>query len=327
MHTVSLDISPDMLRIGQQRLGPGARLTAGDFESLPFAPDSFDRVVCISALHHVPDIPRALREIQRVLKDDGVAVFSEPGRGHADSPQSRTEMQELGVLERDVVAGELMDECLRAGFSRVSVHPYIFPLPAYSPEDWHNLRACQEPWPVITGLEARLGWQSLVTLRDAIEAHPVIVARKNEPRIDSRRPGILRAEIGVTSAPQQVSPGETFTIEASVRNSGDTLWLAEPTPIGGFVALGAKLVDTNYQLLIHDYGLAYLTRELAPGESTTVEVSLRAPDKAGMYRVKLDMVNECIAWFEHLGSPPVLVPLDVAGVLQWQNEGKGHGRS
>jgi len=55
--TVSLDIAADMLRIGQQRLGTGAKQTTGDFESLPFADNVFDGAICLSALHHVPDIP------------------------------------------------------------------------------------------------------------------------------------------------------------------------------------------------------------------------------------------------------------------------------
>jgi len=359
MHTVSLDISHDMLRIGQQRLGPGARLTAGEFESLPFAAGSFDGAVCVSALHHVPNIPRALREIQRVLKDDGTAVFSEPGRGHARSPQARSEMLELGVLERDVVAEELMDECLRAGFRQVSVRPYIFPLPAYSPENWQYLQACREPrampeggtregglaalWrrlrrrpvtpgldtalqPVLAGHEAILGWQSILSLRNAIEAHPVIVAGKNEHRPDSRRPGNLRAEIAVVAAPRHAAPGEAFRIQATVCNCGDTLWLSRPTSVGGFVALGAKLVDANNLLVIHDYGRAVLSRDLAPGESALVEIGLQAPPQAGTYRIKLDMVDEYIAWFEHLGSVPALVALDVAAPLQPESKGRDRGR-
>lgn len=98
--------------------------------ALPFAAGSFDGAVCISALHHVPDIPRTLREIQRVLKDDGSVVFSEPGRSHAVSAQARTEMQELGVLERDVVAEELMvDECI-AWFEHLGSIPVLVDLDA-----------------------------------------------------------------------------------------------------------------------------------------------------------------------------------------------------
>lgn len=361
MHTVSVDISHDMLHIGQQRLGPGALLAAGDFEALPVASGSFDGVVCISALHHVADIPRTLREIRRVLKDSGRAVFSEPGRGHASSPQSRTEMQELGVLERDVVAGELLDECLRAGFHTVSVRPYLFPLPAFGPEEWQALQASSEPrtvrdeqaggrgaspreltltarWrqrmqrvlaafqaggerdsgqrglagPYLAGRDASLGWQCLLGMRNAIDAHPVVVAGKEEHQPDSRRPGTLQAQIAVLDAPGQLATGERFAVRVRVRNNGDTLWLARPTPWGGFVALGAKLVDTDNLLVIHDFGRGLIGQDVQPGESVVVQISLAAPAQAGKYKVKLDMVDECITWFEHAGSPAVFWPVTVS---------------
>ena len=46
-------------------------------EELKFEDDSFDMVVGVDILHHV-DIPKALREVRRVLKDGGQAVFREP---------------------------------------------------------------------------------------------------------------------------------------------------------------------------------------------------------------------------------------------------------
>jgi 2-polyprenyl-3-methyl-5-hydroxy-6-metoxy-1,4-benzoquinol methylase len=46
-------------------------------EKLPFADETFDVVAGIDILHHV-DIPTSVREVRRVLKKDGVAVFREP---------------------------------------------------------------------------------------------------------------------------------------------------------------------------------------------------------------------------------------------------------
>ena len=48
LSTVSVDISIDMLRLGQQRLrqGTAARLASGDLEHLPFASGAFDKAVC-----------------------------------------------------------------------------------------------------------------------------------------------------------------------------------------------------------------------------------------------------------------------------------------
>ena len=45
-----------------------------DMFSLPYADNSFDVVIVANALHIVPEPERALSEIRRVLKDDGVLV-------------------------------------------------------------------------------------------------------------------------------------------------------------------------------------------------------------------------------------------------------------
>src|SRR5262249_24259962 len=50
-------------------------------ESLPFADSSFDRVWGNAVLHHL-DLGRAARELRRVLRPDGVAVFCEPWGGN-----------------------------------------------------------------------------------------------------------------------------------------------------------------------------------------------------------------------------------------------------
>lgn len=86
-HAVGIDISPKMLslaagfavRKGVRNAVSPVRATA---ESLPFADERFDVVFGRGTLHHV-DVPASLREVYRVLKPGGVAVFSEP---LADNP-------------------------------------------------------------------------------------------------------------------------------------------------------------------------------------------------------------------------------------------------
>jgi ubiquinone/menaquinone biosynthesis C-methylase UbiE len=54
-------------------------LVQGDATRLPFGDAAFDLVVCRGVLHHLPDVPAALREWRRVLAPDGaVVVCSEP---------------------------------------------------------------------------------------------------------------------------------------------------------------------------------------------------------------------------------------------------------
>ena len=47
-------------------------------ESLPFADNSFERVIMVDALHHVIDHAHTAREMFRVLKPGGVLVIEEP---------------------------------------------------------------------------------------------------------------------------------------------------------------------------------------------------------------------------------------------------------
>jgi SAM-dependent methyltransferase len=78
------DISPGMvetLESNAQRLGLDVDARVADAEDLPFDDASFDLVFGHAVLHHLPDLDRAWREIHRVLKPGGVAVFAgEPSR-------------------------------------------------------------------------------------------------------------------------------------------------------------------------------------------------------------------------------------------------------
>ncbi|MDH4168658.1 MAG: class I SAM-dependent methyltransferase [Acidimicrobiia bacterium] len=61
---------------------PGVSARVADVQHLPFADNSFDHVICNHALYHVPDRPRAVAELCRVLRSDGVAAVATNGRGH-----------------------------------------------------------------------------------------------------------------------------------------------------------------------------------------------------------------------------------------------------
>jgi ubiquinone/menaquinone biosynthesis C-methylase UbiE len=74
---VGLDISESMVR---QR-GEDPLLTenvVGDMEALPFDDETFDAVMLIAALHHVPDPRPALREAARVLRPGGHLFSLDP---------------------------------------------------------------------------------------------------------------------------------------------------------------------------------------------------------------------------------------------------------
>jgi ubiquinone/menaquinone biosynthesis C-methylase UbiE len=78
------DISPGMLAAlsaNAERLGLDVSTMPADAEALPFPDESFDLVLGHAILHHIPDLPRAWREFERVLRPGGTVLFAgEPSR-------------------------------------------------------------------------------------------------------------------------------------------------------------------------------------------------------------------------------------------------------
>jgi SAM-dependent methyltransferase len=78
------DISPGMLRTlsaNANRLGLHVSTESADAERLPFADERFELVIGHAVLHHIPDLPRAFTEFERVLSPGGTILFAgEPSR-------------------------------------------------------------------------------------------------------------------------------------------------------------------------------------------------------------------------------------------------------
>ncbi|MDP8961128.1 MAG: class I SAM-dependent methyltransferase [Actinomycetota bacterium] len=70
---IAVDGAIDMLRYDQHLRPPAA---VGDARSLPVSSGSFDCVVAAFVLNHLDEPARALREICRVLRPEGVVVAS-----------------------------------------------------------------------------------------------------------------------------------------------------------------------------------------------------------------------------------------------------------
>ncbi|MDX6699290.1 MAG: hypothetical protein QOE65_2687 [Solirubrobacteraceae bacterium] len=72
--TVGVDLDAGALR-GQDR-----ETHVADMRALPFPDASFDSVLSVQSIEHVPDPERVLAEAVRVLRPGGVAVFVTPNR-------------------------------------------------------------------------------------------------------------------------------------------------------------------------------------------------------------------------------------------------------
>jgi ubiquinone/menaquinone biosynthesis C-methylase UbiE len=92
------DFSPGMLQEAQQTLARSQHHFAFqviDAQAIPHEDASLDAIIALHMLYHVPDRPRALSEIQRVLKPDGRLYVSTIGEQH---------LKEITALARRVYA-------------------------------------------------------------------------------------------------------------------------------------------------------------------------------------------------------------------------------
>ncbi len=310
--TIAMDVSPSALELGRElfatdwrhypQLEP--RFLPYDGHSIGLPDASVDRVVMFDAFHHVPNQQEVLDEIARVLRPGGRAVFGEPGEGHAHSDQSVYETENTGVLENDLDLVDVEQKALSAGFTSVLLKPYPNPSLTLPAADYRRL---------IDGDEKLY---SLAGLRADLRHFYVFILLKGEPRFDSRNPRQLRGEIRLAGpASLKGRASEHVTFRARVKNTGDTLWLCEERPEGGFVKLGGHVFGEDRQLIARGHLQAELPRDVAPGEELELEARLLMPFRPGRYRLRLDLVDEFVAWFEQLGSQPVDVEVLVEGFL------------
>jgi 2-polyprenyl-3-methyl-5-hydroxy-6-metoxy-1,4-benzoquinol methylase len=79
------DLSPGMVREGVDRATARGYRPEGrvcDVQDLPFAHRAFDVVLANHMLYHVPDPDRAVAELARVVRADGVVLAATNGYGH-----------------------------------------------------------------------------------------------------------------------------------------------------------------------------------------------------------------------------------------------------
>lgn len=327
---VAVDISLDMLRAGRTRTNGTVRAVVGDIESLPFASSVFQKVVCLSAIHHVPDIARAIGEVARVLGDEGVALFSEPGLGHTDAPVAAAAVRDYGVLEQDVLVDAFMHNCRAAGFKYVSVKPLVHCVPAFDLtleqwESWSRLARSIRPRRALTKMrlavaelfglgksgplfEEALAITMVRTLRQVIEHHPVIVASKT--RTSTFELPRWRATVSA-EAPESASAGNAIDIKVTATNVGSGLWRPSSPSGFGHVRLGVQLLDAENRVMVRDFHRVPLPRTIAPRQTVTVGFSCPVPQAPGRYGLKCDLVAEGVTWFETEGAVPACLALRV----------------
>lgn len=76
-NVIGLDITPTNIQIAKE-IDKKSKFVCGDGLNLPFKNCSFDAVFVGQVLHHFSDVNQSLKEINRVLKKDGILFNIEP---------------------------------------------------------------------------------------------------------------------------------------------------------------------------------------------------------------------------------------------------------
>lgn len=82
-HLEATDFSPKMISKAKKKKAPGnVHFSVEDATKLSFEDTSFDAVIISNALHIMPDPVKALLEISRVLKPNGLLIAPNYSHGH-----------------------------------------------------------------------------------------------------------------------------------------------------------------------------------------------------------------------------------------------------
>ena len=256
---------------------------------LPFEDGAFDRIVVFDAFHHCPDQLGTIREFARVLGEDGIAAFHEPGPHHSRTAQSQFEMRSFDVIEGDINVEELFDEGMKAGFVDASLVLFM----------------ARPVWMDVKGFNAFMagGPAGLddAARRESDNRRVFCLFKGSRTAQDSRAAGGLRAELSLQA--ERVADG--VRIHGLVKNTGSATWLPSAGGVVGAVNLGVHLYGPDGGLIDNDHArIPLASTPVRPRESVAVDQVIPAP--AGeRFALAADLVAEGVSWFEIRGTEAV----------------------
>jgi SAM-dependent methyltransferase len=283
----ALDVSGNALRIGksiqeQDPITKGLPIEYSVFNgrSIPVERGTFDRVLSFDAFHHVADQGAVLAEFARVLRNDGIVGFAEPGP--------------YNVIENDIRVEEIWEIAKACGFADIRLS---FAMPR------QELMTLDEFNRVL----------ALQSAPDDVVFSPTNAAIHKNRRVfflyksltvetDSRFADGLHGDLRLQDAATIDARKVRITLE--IKNTGANAW--RPSGLEpGSVNIGAHLRRADGDLVDNDFArLPVFLERVTPGQILTVTGDLPLPS-IDDFDVELDLVSEGVTWFEMMGVKPL----------------------
>ena len=107
----------------------------------------------------------------------------------------------------------------------------------------------------------------------------------------------------------ELRAGMRANARVRLRNDGSASWRSHGK---SGVQLSYHWLDDRGNAIVWDGPRQPLERPVAPGEEMEADVTVRAPQPPGRYRLAFDLVEEFKFWFAEVGSTPLELDVDVA---------------
>lgn len=307
---IAVDVSPTALSIGKDLyarhppLGdrPAPQFLLFDGQRLELRDQSVERIICLDALHHVPNPKEVLAELSRVLEPGGIAGFAEPGPEHSRTAQSQYEMKTHGVVENDIDMRAIWRDAQDSGFTDLKlaifqVQPLYVDLVQF--EDF--LRG------------GKTTKKFVAATREFLANQRNFFLYKGEPKPrDSRYRQGLTALIKISPGAVSSAEGEAIKLSAVVQNNSEATWLPQTAGLGA-VMLGCHVYHGDGTVFRESYHWEPLTTAdhgILPGEMVKFDFQLPGLPR-GRYLIEFDMVSNDVCWFAINGSQVARIELEV----------------
>jgi 2-polyprenyl-3-methyl-5-hydroxy-6-metoxy-1,4-benzoquinol methylase/glycosyltransferase involved in cell wall biosynthesis len=303
-----IDISPDLIEMSHERVRRvpydvdhettmRCSFAVHDVESGPLL-EKFDAIICYDSLHHFEDENAVMKNLSAMLHVGGVLFVLE---GERPPVGSETEEELLGVMTH---YGTLESPFDYAHLRRILDENGFVVI-----GDYASVNGLFERETIV---DDRLPLKDVALNYHYLSCKKVAENARASSVADSRRPGLLRARIGVLESTRlALEPGEQLELELEIENEGDTLWLAGRETRMGVVMPAVRIFDEQGSLVREFHGQPPLPRAVAPGESVKIRINHAVPHRVGRYTMKIDLVDQHICWFEAVGSKALVVEFEV----------------
>ena len=312
---IGVDLSPLAIyhaNIKKRKTGlTNIKFEEGNYEDLNYK-NHFDCVLFFSSLHHCQNYQIAIESAYNALKDYGICITCEPGKGHSNSKLSRAATNKYQVTELDMPPKYIIKAGKIAGFKPIGIYPNL-----------NSINRIIEH-PTVTRLLPRFALDNKI-FRDFLyliasfysilnKRNRIGIVKLEKGKASSNISTNLMAKLNIIIQNPKIKENEPIEIQAIIKNTSRVIWL--PTSISvGAVHLGIHLLSDNGDMIDQDF----FRQKISAGEGRPIPTNevvnsnfVLLPPTKGQYILEFDMVAEGVCWFSENGSVTIRIPIIVS---------------